>query len=133
MKLGPVTKTVKRKSQKKKKKNWQWHHFTKLSNYCHFSNLLPVWSNSETRFQKHSVKNLFSLILTFDLTKTENRNKISLTQLSHYCYFCQLFLPKNADIRKIKWILILKDIFWLHMCIYLQIKFQVSSIILKTG
>ena len=33
-----------------------------------------------------TVKIMFFLIVTFDLTKTENRTKISLTQLSHYCF-----------------------------------------------
>ena len=33
-----------------------------------------------------SVKLTFSLIVTFYLTKTESRNKISLTQLSHYSF-----------------------------------------------
>ena len=34
----------------------------------------------------HIVCNLFSLIVTFYLTKTENRTEKSLTQLSHYCF-----------------------------------------------
>ena len=33
-----------------------------------------------------SIKLIFSLIVTFYLTKTENRTKQSLTQLSHYCF-----------------------------------------------
>ena len=33
-----------------------------------------------------SVKLTFSLKVTFYLTKTENRTKKSLTQLSHYCF-----------------------------------------------
>ena len=33
-----------------------------------------------------TVKIMFFLIVTFDLTKTENGTKISLTQLSHYCF-----------------------------------------------
>ena len=40
-----------------------------------------------------SLKLIFLLIVTFYLTKTENRTKESLTQLSQYCveyryYFC---------------------------------------------
>ena len=31
-------------------------------------------------------KFIFSLIVTFDLTKTKNRPKIPLAQLSHYCF-----------------------------------------------
>ena len=33
-----------------------------------------------------SVKLIFSLTVTFYLTKTENRTKKSLTQLSYYCF-----------------------------------------------
>ena len=33
-----------------------------------------------------SVKLIFSLIVTFYITKTENRTKISLTKLSQYCF-----------------------------------------------
>ena len=33
-----------------------------------------------------SVKLMFSLIVTFHLTRTENRTKKLLTQLSHYCF-----------------------------------------------
>ena len=66
------------------------------------------------------VKLTFSLIVTFYLTKTktENRTKKSLTQLSQYCFGSKvLFLPKelfakrNVDISKIKMTLVLKCIF----------------------
>ena len=33
-----------------------------------------------------SAKVIFSAIITFCLTKTENRTKKSLTQLLHYCF-----------------------------------------------
>ena len=33
-----------------------------------------------------SAKVMLSVIVTFCLTKTENRTKKSLTQLSHYCF-----------------------------------------------
>ena len=36
--------------------------------------------------QRDSVKLAFSLKVTSYLTKTENRNKKTLTQLSHYCF-----------------------------------------------
>ena len=35
---------------------------------------------------EESVKRTFSLIITFYLTKTEDRTKKSLTQLLHYCF-----------------------------------------------
>ena len=64
------------------------------------------------------VKLTFSKIVTFYLAKTENRTKKSPTQLSHCCfkqsYYLKMlknadFLQKNADISKIKWVLVLKD------------------------
>ena len=57
-----------------------------------------------------SVKLTFSLIVTFYLSKTENRTKKSLTQLSYYC-----FEWKYYSIKKV-----------------LSTKFQVSSIILTS-
>ena len=33
-----------------------------------------------------ALKNIFSLTVTFNLTKTKNRTRKSLTQLSHYCF-----------------------------------------------
>ena len=43
------------------------------------------------------------------------------------------FLPKNADISKIKETLVLKVYsLELHMCVYLRVKFKVSSIILTS-
>ena len=57
-----------------------------------------------------SVKFKFSIIETFNLTKSENRTKKSLTQLSYWKRF----------------------IFWNNKCVYIRTKFQVSSIILKS-
>ena len=36
--------------------------------------------------ETESAKVVFSVIVTFFLTKTENKTKKSLTQLSHYCF-----------------------------------------------
>ena len=44
-----------------------------------------------------SVKLPFSFIVTFYLTKTENRTKKPQTQLSHHCFSKGIFMPKNAD------------------------------------
>ena len=62
---------------------------------------------------------MFSLIVTFYLTKTENRTKKSLTALTLLLWAKVLFWPKkanflqkNADISKIKRILVLKGIFY---------------------
>ena len=65
-----------------------------------------------------SVRLVFSLIVKFYLTKTENRRKKSLRQLSLYCFSKSTILAKNpwlfaknADISKIKRALVIKDIF----------------------
>ena len=44
--------------------------------------------------EAQSVKLIFSLIVTFYLTKTENRIKISLSQLSYYCEKDTIFAKK---------------------------------------
>ena len=58
-----------------------------------------------------SAKLKFSLIKTFYLIKTENRSEQSITFLVFLLSLKVLFLPKNADISKIKVILVLKAIF----------------------
>ena len=59
-----------------------------------------------------SLPSLFSLIVTFFLTKIENKTKKPLTQLSYYC-FEYVFLPKNVTLTSAK----LKGIFSeTHMC-----------------
>ena len=56
---------------------------TSLSFFQFMANL----EQSESQIpDAETVKIMFFLIVTFDLTKTENRTKISLTQLSHYCF-----------------------------------------------
>ena len=62
----------------------------------------------------YSTKLTFFLITIFYITQTENRTKISLTQLSHYCLFLLKntnFLPKKANISKTKRVLVLQGIF----------------------
>ena len=70
-------------------------------------------------------------------TKTGNRSKTSLTQLSHYCIILakkRYFLHKSANISKVKRALVLKGIFLMkiHMSVYLRAKFEVSSITLMS-
>ena len=123
----------------KRKQIWQWLHVCKLWCHCHFSNLLPIWSNPEAGLWTHINSNLFYL------TKTENRTKKSLTQFSHFeqrLYFLSKgyifvkkcwFFAKIADISKLKRALYWKVCFRkLHMCVYVRTKFQVSSIILTS-
>ena len=84
---------------------------------------------------------VFLVIVTFCLTKTENRTRKSLTQLWHYCFehryfFGQktlIFCKKNAGISKSKRAEALKVYFLkLHMGVYLRAKFEVYSIILTS-
>ena len=76
MKPGPVTKLHKRN-----KTMSRWKIVTSLSFFQFIANL----EQSGSRIPDvKSVKLMFLLKLTFYLTKTENRTKNSLTQLSHY-------------------------------------------------
>ena len=81
-----------------------------------------------------SAKVMFSVIVTFCLTKTENRTKKSLTQLSHYCFDKGTILTGKADFlkkmqyKRYKKVYLLK----LHMIVYLCAKFKVFSIILTS-
>ena len=68
MKLEPVTKLENKIGNAKK--NWRRYHVRKLWCHCHFSDSWPIWSN----------------LVTFYFTKTENRTKKDLTQLSYYCF-----------------------------------------------
>ena len=43
-----------------------------------------------------SAKVMFSVIVTFCLTKTENRTKKSLTQLSYYCFEERYFFGQKT-------------------------------------
>ena len=85
MKFGPVTKLDKR--NKATSKNFDYdvcqEIVTSLSFFLFLTNLEQSrgWDR-ETK----SVKVMISVIVTFCLTKTENRTKKSLTQLSHYCF-----------------------------------------------
>ena len=75
-----------------------------------------------------SVKPKFSLIVTFYLTKTENRSEKSNTALILLLSVKVLFLPKNADfLLKILCIYIFRHYFyifsvqsWLHHCSFLN-------------
>ena len=110
---------------------------TSLSFFQFMANLQPsgIWIPDAC-----FLKLTFSLIVTFHLTKPENRTKKSLTQLSYYCfeeryYFCQkilFFCKKNTDISKIKSILVLKGIFSETKHTRVLTKFQAYSVILTS-
>ena len=113
-------------------KNQWWRHVKKLWHRCHFTDLWSIRSNMEAGFRL-----TFSLIVTFYLTKTENRTK-NLWYSSHAIALSKSTILtwrwyKNADIRKIKEVLVLKGIFSeTNMCVCLRTKFHASSIILTS-
>ena len=93
MKLGPLTKIDKKNTVTSRKI---------YENLVSEPRFLVNLEQSGTEIRDPSPINLkLSLITTFYLTKTGNRTKKSLT----------IFLQKNADISKIKGMLVLKGIF----------------------
>ena len=88
MKLGPVTKLDKRnKTTSKKIDN------DVISKNCDVVIIFPIYDRfgairkpDSGRIVCKTYIFIFSLIVTFYLTKTETRTKKSLTQLSHYCF-----------------------------------------------
>ena len=85
MKLGPVTKLDKRNKTTSKKLTMMpcREIVTSLSFFGFLANL----EQSGGRIpDTESAEVMFSVTVTFFLTKTENRTNKSLTQLSHYCF-----------------------------------------------
>ena len=85
MKLGPVTKLDKRNKTTSKRINVHV-----MSENCDVIAIFRIFDNLEQSGGRisdtESAKVMFSVIGTFCLTKTANRTKKSLTQLSHYCF-----------------------------------------------
>ena len=85
MKLGPVPKLEKRNKTTSKKIALM--SCQEIVTSFSFFGFLANSEQSEGRIpETESAKVIFSVIVTFFLTKTENRTKKSLTQLSHYCF-----------------------------------------------
>ena len=85
MKLGTVTKLDKR--NKKRQKTLTLTSYREIMTSLSFFGFLAILEQSGSRIpDTESAKVMFSVIGTFCLTKTENRTKKSLTQLSHYCF-----------------------------------------------
>ena len=85
MKFGPVTKPDKRNKTTSKKLTLT--SFRKIVTSFSFFGFLVNLEQSGVRISEtESAKVIFSVIVTFCLTKTENRTKTPLTQLSHYCF-----------------------------------------------
>ena len=85
MKLGSVTKLDKRKETKSEKfdDDFMSKIVTSLSLFQFMANL----EQSGGRIlDAYPIKLLFSLTVTFYFSKTENKTKLSSTQLSHYCF-----------------------------------------------
>ena len=78
MKLRLLTKLDKRNKTKSKKLT--------LKSLSFFRLLANLEQSGGQIPDTESAKVMFSVIVTFCLTKTENRTKKSLTQLSHYCF-----------------------------------------------
>ena len=83
MKLGPVTKL-----DKWNKKTSEKIDVDVVSENCDVIAIFRIFGQfgAIQRLDSEPAKVIFSVIVTFCLTKTENRTKKSLTQLSHY-YF----------------------------------------------
>ena len=85
MKVRPETKLDKR--NKTTSKMLTWESYRKIMTSLSFFGFLANLEQSGGRIpDTESAKVMFSVIVTFCLTKTENRTKKSLTQLSHYCF-----------------------------------------------
>ena len=85
IKLGPVTKLDKR--NKMTSKNLMMTLCRKIVTLSTFFQFIADLEQFGSRISEAlSVKLIFSLTVTFYLTKTENRTKKSLTHLSHYCF-----------------------------------------------
>ena len=86
MKLGPVTKPDKRNKTTSKKK-WTMTSCRKIVTSLSFFEFLANLEQSGGWIpDTDSAEVMFSVTVTFCLTKTENRTKKSLPQLSHYCF-----------------------------------------------
>ena len=85
MQLGPVTKLDKRNKTTSKKIDDD----VMLEN-CHVIVISLIYGQfgaiRKPDSRTLSVKPIFSLIVTFNLTKTENRTKKSVAQVSHYSF-----------------------------------------------
>ena len=85
MKLGPVTNLTRKTKQRQKILTIA--SCQKIVKSLLFFQFMANLGQSGSQIpDEQSVKFIFSLTVTFYLTKTENRTKKPLTQLSHYCF-----------------------------------------------
>ena len=86
MKLGPVSK-IDKKNKTTSKKNLTMTSCQKIVTSSLFFAFLANLEQSGGRIlDTEDAKVLFSVIVTFRFTKTQNRTKKSPTQVSHYCF-----------------------------------------------
>ena len=122
MKFGPVLKLDKRKTATSKKSTMTLRQQVLTS--LLFSNLWPVWKSESWISDAWSVILTFSLIVTVYLTNIENRTKkIYNTALILLPRVKVLFLPKNANISKMKEVQVLKGFFseTAYLCTYIPL------------
>ena len=84
MKLGPVTKLDKR--NKTTSMTLAMTLCRQIVKSLSFFGFLANLEQSRGRITETAAEVMFSVTATFCITKTENRTKKSLTQLSHYCF-----------------------------------------------
>ena len=85
MKLGPVTKLGKRNKTLSKRfdDDVMSENYDVIAIFLVYGKFGAIWKPNSRRIV---YKLIFSLIVTFFPKKTEKRTKISLTQLSQYCF-----------------------------------------------
>ena len=94
MKLRPVTKRDKRNKTTSKNVTLMSCQKIVISLSC-FGFLANLEQSGGRISDTESAKVMFSVIVTFCLTKTEKRTKKSLTQLSYYCFGQRYFFGQN--------------------------------------
>ena len=85
MKLGPITRIDKRNKTTLKKITMTSYREI-VTSLSFFGFLAHLEQSGDQIPGTESAKVMFSAIVTFRLTKTENRTKKTLTQLWHYCF-----------------------------------------------
>ena len=130
------------KKKKKKKKNRRWRYVDELWLHCQFFQFMATLKQSGSHISNAwSVILTFSLVVTFYLTKSENRTKNVLTQILCCCfeyryYFfvkkCWTFANKCWHQQKRESWYWSKLFLKLKIWVYLRTKFQFSSIILTS-
>ena len=85
MEIGPVINLAKETRQRQKR--WKMTSCQQIKTSLLIFQFMANLKQSGSRIpDAWSVKLTFSLMVIFYLTKTENRNKKPLTQLSYYCF-----------------------------------------------